>query len=47
MSTADSATDDFWQTFTAGYDRLAKDASAWAQVQVERASESPALADDC
>ncbi|MHB8465086.1 MAG: hypothetical protein ACYDH6_07350 [Acidimicrobiales bacterium] len=36
----------FWQELTEGYDGLADDESAWAEVQAERAAESGALADD-
>lgn len=37
---------EFWEMFATGYDRLAEDAAAWAQVQTERTAEAPALADD-
>jgi predicted transcriptional regulator len=36
----------FWQQLTEGYEALAEDAPAWAEVQCERAAESGALADD-
>ena len=35
----------FWQGFTEGYEALAEDPSAWADVQAERAGESPSLTD--
>lgn len=38
-------TTEFWQTFTAGYDRLANDPTDWAQLQAEREAEAPALSD--
>lgn len=36
----------FWDSFDAGYDRVANDAEEWAGVEAERAGEAPALADD-
>jgi hypothetical protein len=38
--------DEFWRGFSTGYDRLADDPGAWAEVQAERRSEASALADD-
>jgi predicted transcriptional regulator len=36
----------FWQQLTVGYEALADDKKAWAEVQAERATESGSLADD-
>ena len=36
----------FWRQLAEGYDALADDESAWAEVQAERAAESGSLADD-
>lgn len=35
----------FWSEFDRGYEALADDPDAWAEVQAERAGQSPALAD--
>jgi predicted transcriptional regulator len=36
----------FWQQLTEGYETLADNEKAWAEVQAERATESGSLADD-
>jgi predicted transcriptional regulator len=36
----------FWESFQAGYDRLADDADQWIEVEAERTGEASALADD-
>ncbi len=36
----------FWQQLIEGYEALANDEPAWAEVQAERATESGSLADD-
>lgn len=35
----------FWDSFDAGYDRLADNAEQWAEVQADRTGEAPTLAD--
>lgn len=35
----------FWNSFNAGYERLAGGGELWSQVQAERTGEGPALAD--
>lgn len=35
----------FWDSFDAGYERLADDAGQWAGIEAERAGEAAALAD--
>jgi hypothetical protein len=35
----------FWDRFTEGYERLAGDNRAWAELQAERRGEEPALGD--
>lgn len=35
----------FWEGFTAGYERLIEDSGQWSEVQAERTSEAPTLAD--
>jgi hypothetical protein len=37
--------DEFWRAFDAGYDRLAGDEKAWAEVTAERDAEVSALTD--
>lgn len=37
---------EFWDSFNAGYDRLAADPERWADVEGERAGEASTLADD-
>ena len=37
--------DQFWQAFTAGYDRLADNPEAWAEVSAERDAEASTLGD--
>lgn len=37
--------EEFWRAFTAGYDRLADDPEAWAEVTAERKGEASALSD--
>jgi len=36
----------FWDSFDAGYDRLANDPEQWAEIQAERTGEAPTLPDD-
>jgi len=36
----------FWESFNAGYERLADDAEQWAEIQAERTGEAPTLAGD-
>lgn len=36
----------FWESFDAGYGRLADDPEQWAEVGAERAGEAPTLSDD-
>jgi predicted transcriptional regulator len=38
--------DMFWDAFDAGWQRVAEDPQAWAEVQAERIGQAPALADD-
>lgn len=35
----------FWDAFDEGYQRLADDPEAWADIQAERAAEAPAIRD--
>lgn len=37
---------EFWDSFEAGYDRLAADPERWADVEGERAAEAATLVDD-
>lgn len=36
----------FWDSFDAGYDRLADNDEQWAKIKAERSAEAPTLADD-
>ncbi len=36
----------FWDSFDAGYDRLADNAEQWAEIGAERTGEAATLADD-
>lgn len=36
----------FWDTFDAGYGRLADNPEQWAEIQAQRTGEAPTLPDD-